>query len=88
MAATTTAKTEPEQPADVETPPAVGDLIVQRDGEGNPVRVGLLVGEGRTPNLEHRDAEGRSFPESPEPVIAWFLTETPSPYGGPISRLS
>ena len=69
--------------------PGVGEFIAQRDADGTVLRVGVIVGEGRTPNLEHRNSEGVTKPESREPLVAWLvLAGAPSPFGGELHPLS
>ncbi len=67
---------------------SVGDLVSVRDAEGNVTRIGLVIGEGAEPNLNHKDEFGNAKPETRQPVIAWLaLDGAPSPYGLELSPL-
>lgn len=73
LAADDAANAEPPAPV----APGTGDLVTT--GTGDYLRVGIIVGPGRTPD----PTKG----ESPEPLVIW-LTGTPSPFGGELTAVS
>jgi hypothetical protein len=66
------------------TPADVVRAMVGKVVQDDSGRYGIVVGEGRTPNLDHVDPETRQpKPESHEPLVVWL--PDPAPWGHPLT---